>query len=91
MPAFLIVGVFWGMVYARWVEPRFQWPDWLEGALFSCVPLLAALLVIIPVIDSALPSFTTIGLVAVAGETIRHVTYGVVLGLTYPCDWRRAC
>ncbi|MBV9358816.1 MAG: DedA family protein, partial [Chloroflexi bacterium] len=69
VPAFFVVGVLWGMVYARWVEPRFEWPDWLEGLLFSLIPLAVALVVVIPSIQLTRPGFG-IDLVATFGETI---------------------
>jgi hypothetical protein len=83
VPAFFVVGVLWGMVYAKWVEPRFEWPDWLEGLLFSLIPLVVALVVILPSIQLTRPGLG-VDLVATTGEALRHLAYGLVLGLTYP-------
>jgi len=84
VPVFIAVGILWGMAYAEWVEPRLHWPDWLEGVVFSLVPLAAALLVVLPVLQSTLPAIGAIGAVGAAGELVRHLIYGLVLGLTYP-------
>ncbi len=84
-PAFLVVGVVWGAVYGAWAEPRLvRLPDGLSGALFSLLPLVLAVLVVPPIIDAVLPHAGLAGLLAVASETVRHLAYGVILGLTYP-------
>jgi membrane protein DedA with SNARE-associated domain len=91
LPAFVAVGMFWGGVYGAWAEPRLaRLPDWLSGLLFTLLPLGIALLVVPPLVGAALPGGATlpgdgaIGWFVVASEIIRHVVYGVVLGLTYP-------
>ena len=28
-PAFILVGIAWGAVYAQWIEPHVRVPDWL--------------------------------------------------------------
>jgi len=84
-PAFLVVGVVWGAVYGAWGEPRLaRLPDGLSGVLFALLPLVLALLVVPPLIDAVLPHAGLAGLLAVASETVRHLVYGVILGLTYP-------
>ena len=83
VPAFALVGVAWGAVYAGWAEPRLRLPDWLSGLLFAVLPLATSLLVVMPALGlrHAEPDAR---LVAAAGEAVRHAAYGVVLGLTYP-------
>ncbi len=85
LPAFAAVGMAWGGVYAVWAEPRLvRLPDWLSGLLFTLLPLAIALLVVPPLVGAALPWEGSIGLFVIASEILRHMVYGVVLGLTYP-------
>src|SRR5207244_3799559 len=51
-PAYLAVGVLWGVLYAVWVEARLPrgWPDWLKGLLFALLPLLGSLIVVMPLL-----------------------------------------
>ncbi|MGI9149597.1 MAG: DedA family protein [Chloroflexota bacterium] len=84
-PAFIVVGMLWGAVYGLWIEPRLaRLPDWLSGLIFGLLPLALGLLVVTPVVGAVLPSAGQIGLLVVASESVRHLVYGVVLGLTYP-------
>jgi membrane protein DedA with SNARE-associated domain len=86
-PAYLGVGVLWGVLYGVWVEARLpsDWPDWLKGLTFAVLPLLASLLVVMPLLG--LGGFIGVGAagpVVATGELIRHAAYGVQLGLLYP-------
>jgi membrane protein DedA with SNARE-associated domain len=86
-PAFLAVGVLWGVLYAIWAEPRLprEWSDWLKGLVFAGLPLMASLLVVMPLLG--LGGFLGVGAagqVVATGELIRHAAYGVQLGLLYP-------
>jgi len=83
VPAFALVGVAWGAVYAGWAEPRLRLPDWLRGLLFAALPLATSLLVVMPALGLRFAE-PDARLVAAAGEAVRHAAYGVVLGLTYP-------
>jgi hypothetical protein len=83
-PAFILVGIAWGAVYAQWVEPHLHYPDWLSGAAFAFVPLAVALVVVLPLLDGAAPQLEPLGPLAAASETIRHLVYGMTLGLIYP-------
>jgi membrane protein DedA with SNARE-associated domain len=95
VPAFVIVGGFWGAVYAQFVEPRLRWPDWLAGLCFALVPLTLALVVVLPVLDGAAPDLGRLGPLAAASEAVRHAAFGLALGLIYPLrlarlpEWRR--
>lgn len=85
LPAFGVVGMIWGGIYGAWVEPRLvALPDWLSGLLFTLLPLAIALLVVPPLVGAALPGEGAVGQWVFASEFVRHMVYGVVLGLTYP-------
>jgi membrane protein DedA with SNARE-associated domain len=90
LPAFLAVGMVWGGAYGAWVEPRLtRLPDWFSGLLFAALPLTIAVLVVPALVGSALPGDGSVSLLVIASEIIRHVVYGVVLGLTYPLRMAR--
>jgi membrane protein DedA with SNARE-associated domain len=84
LPAFVVVGIVWGAVYAEWVEPHVHLPDWLSGLAFSLLPLSVALVVVLPVLDGAAPDLGLLGPLAGASEALRHALYGAALGVTYP-------
>jgi hypothetical protein len=86
-PAYLAVGVLWGVLYAVWVEPRLPrgWGDWLKGLVFALLPLMASLVIVMPLLG--LGGFLGVGAagqVVAVGELIRHAAYGAQLGLLYP-------
>jgi hypothetical protein len=83
-PAFILVGVGWGAVYAQWIEPHVRVPDWLSGLGFALLPLCVALVVVLPVLDNATADLARFGPLAAASEALRHAIYGVALGLIYP-------
>jgi membrane-associated protein len=83
-PAFMAVGVAWGAAYGQWVEPNLHFPDWLSGLAFALLPLAVALVVVLPILNGADPQLAPLGPVATASETVRHLVYGVSLGLIYP-------
>jgi membrane protein DedA with SNARE-associated domain len=83
-PAFVIVGVAWGAVYAQWVEPHVHYADWLRGLSFALVPLSVALLIVLPVLDGATPDPGPLGPLAAISEALRHAFYGITLGVVYP-------
>jgi hypothetical protein len=83
-PAFVVVGVVWGAVYAEWAEPHLHYPDWLSGLAFALLPLGVALVVVLPVLDGAAPELGPLGPLAAASEAVRHLVYGAALGLIYP-------
>jgi hypothetical protein len=83
VPAFALVGVAWGAVYAVWIEPRLRLPDWLSGLVFALLPLATSLLVVIPALGLRRAELDA-RIVGAAGEAVRHAVYGIVLGLTFP-------
>jgi hypothetical protein len=83
-PVFMAVGVFWGAVYAEFVEPHLHYPDWLSGMAFALLPMGVALVVVLPMLDGAAPELGPLGPLAAASEALRHLAYGAALGLIYP-------
>ena len=86
VPAYLIVGVLWGLLYALYGQHRFPetWPDWLTGVVFAGLPLVVSLVLVMPLLGLGFFGVGATGAVAATGEVIRHVAYGVLLGLLYP-------
>ena len=86
VPAFLAVGVLWGGLYGlvdpRWASPGV--PDWIRGLVFALAPLLVSVVLVMPLLGLGFLGVGVTGPVALVGETLRHVTYGVLLGLMYP-------
>jgi membrane protein DedA with SNARE-associated domain len=83
-PAFIVVGVVWGAVYAEWVEPHIHWVDWLSGLGFALLPLCVALVIVLPVLDGAATDLGHLGPLAATSEALRHGLYGIALGAIYP-------
>jgi membrane protein DedA with SNARE-associated domain len=82
---FFLAGILWAIPYAIWVEPLLRGPDWAKGAVFSLVPTIVSLVVVLPALGAGpLGLGLEAGLVPAAGEVVRHLMYGVALGLTYP-------
>jgi membrane protein DedA with SNARE-associated domain len=82
---FVPAGIFWAIVYALWVEPRLHGPDWLKGTAFSIVPTAISWLVILPLLGAGpFGLWLDVGPALVASELVRHVVYGVALGIAYP-------
>ncbi len=85
VPVFVAVGMVWGGVYGLWVEHRLaRLPDWLSGLVFALLPLALALVLVPPLVAETVSGAGTIGWLVAASEMVRHLAYGVVLGLTYP-------
>jgi membrane protein DedA with SNARE-associated domain len=85
IPAYLAVGVLWGTLYGWKVEAMLPVPyDWLAGLAFAVMPWLSSLLIVMPLLGIGFFGVESTGVVALIGETIRHATYGILLGLMYP-------
>jgi hypothetical protein len=83
--ALLLVGILWGALYGAWGEPLLRHrADWLAGLLFASLPLLTSALLVMPILGLGFFGVGVTGPLALAGETTRHATYGVMLGLLYP-------
>ena len=78
-----LLGVIWGAVYGATEERWSSAPDWLRGLVFSAFPLGLSVVVLVPTFLSN-DVTRSLALLAVLGEAVRWVTYGVLLGLVYP-------
>jgi hypothetical protein len=79
------MSALWAVPYALWAEPRLPGPDWLKGASFALVPAAVSWLVMLPLLGvGPLGLGLRAGLLPAAGELVRHLLYGVALGLAYP-------
>jgi len=78
------VGLVLAVVYAAVAEPRLVGPGWWRGMLFSLVPWLLSVAVILPVLGGG---FLGLGLGAAIlpafGNLIAHLAYGGSLGWSY--------
>ena len=83
-PAYLAVGILWGGLYAARVEPHLRLDDWERGVLFAAIPLAVSLVIVMPVLGLGYFGVGATGAVAAAGEMLRHLAYGALLGLSYP-------
>ena len=89
-PAFVILPTIWGAVYAVWPVCVLPGPSWLRGALFASVPLAFSLLVILPLIGAGpLGIRLEAGPIPALGEAVRHLAYGLTLGITFAALSRR--
>jgi len=83
--AVLGVGVLWGALYGAWGE-RWVWPwlpDWGKGVGFAVLPWFSALFLVLPLLGGE-PLGAPIQATVAGSETVRHLTYGALLGLIYP-------
>lgn len=80
---YVLLGLGWAIVYAH-VERRLPQPDWLGGLLFGLAPLAISLFVVLPLLGAGLAGQgLAMGLVPLAGETLRHELYGLALATSY--------
>jgi hypothetical protein len=84
-PAMLIVGIAYGALFGAWQGNASYAGGPLRGTVFALLPLAVSLLVVLPLVDAG-PAGLGLGagLVPAAGETIRHLAFGLVLGTLYP-------
>jgi uncharacterized membrane protein YagU involved in acid resistance len=82
----VVLGVVWALVYARFVEyqPWMSGPGWRRGMLFSLLPWIFSLLLLLPaaainMLDWALSA----GPLVPVGNLVLHLIYGFTLGQLY--------
>jgi hypothetical protein len=84
-----VLGFAWGVVYARWAEPRLRGPGWLRGLKFAAVPCVLSLVVVLPAVGAgAFGLALGAGPLPIIGDVLGHAVYGSVLGWCYPASNR---
>jgi hypothetical protein len=77
-------GIAWAVVYAAWAEPHLTGPGWRRGLVFSFVPWVASVLVLLPVVGAGpLGIELGAGPLPVLGSLVLHMVYGSALGELY--------
>ena len=85
IPALLVFGGLLGAIYGVWLGNSSYVGGPPRGALFALLPLTFSLLIILPLLGAG-PAGLNLkaGAVPLAGELIRHLSFGLVLGTLYP-------
>jgi hypothetical protein len=77
-------GIVWALVYAYIFEPRLTGSGWLKGAIFSLLPWILSLVVLLPLLGGGFFGLEIgAGPLPIIGNLILHLSYGVVLGAMY--------
>jgi hypothetical protein len=78
------LGIIWAIVYARFIEFRLSGPGWRRGMVFSLLPWLFSLLILLPaaMFDRLDVAFSA-GPLPPLGNLILHLIYGFTLGQLY--------
>jgi membrane protein DedA with SNARE-associated domain len=85
VPALLLFGAGLGALYGAWLGNNTYGRGPIVGAAFALLPLALSLLLFLPLLGAGLAGFgLDAGPVPLAGEVIRHLIYGLVLGTVYP-------
>jgi Family of unknown function (DUF6789) len=80
----VLLGVVWAIVYAWQVEFRLSGPGWRRGMLFSLVPWVFSLLILLPAaVVNMLDWAFSAGPLVPLGNLILHLIYGFTLGQLY--------
>lgn len=80
----VVLGLVWAIVYARFVEFRLSGPGWRRGVLFSLVPFVFSLLILLPAaVVNMLDWALSAGPLVPVGNLILHMIYGYTLGQLY--------
>jgi hypothetical protein len=80
----VLLGLVWALVYARFVEFRLSGPGWRRGVVFSLLPWIFSLLILLPaaVVNMLDWAFSAGPLVPI-GNLALHLIYGFTLGQLY--------
>ncbi|HEX2171525.1 MAG TPA: DUF6789 family protein [Dehalococcoidia bacterium] len=81
---FLLAGIIWAIVYARFAEPRLRGPAWQRGIAFSLFPWALSLIIFLPVVGGGFAGIAMgAGPLPIIGNLILHLIYGATLGVVY--------
>jgi hypothetical protein len=81
---YLVGGLLWAIVYARFAATRLAGPHWRRGLVFSLVPAATSLVVVLPLLGGGLFAFQLgAGPLPLIGNLLLHALYGLALGVLY--------
>lgn len=87
----LAIGLVFGLIYARYAEPRLSGPGWLKGMTFSLLPWFLSIIAFFPAAGLGIfASDIDAGPLPIIGNLIAHLVYGGTLGAVYAIrdeDW----
>ena len=82
--AHFLVALVLAAVYGRYAEPALSGPGWRRGALFSLLPWLVSVLVVLPLGGGGLFGLALgAGPLPALGNLVLHLVYGATLGAIY--------
>jgi hypothetical protein len=80
----VVLGILWAILYAWLAEPRLSGPGWRRGLVFSLIPWLFSLLILLPAaVVNMLDWAFSAGPLVPFGNLILHAIYGFTLGQLY--------
>jgi hypothetical protein len=84
MAAYIVGGLLWAVVYARFAAPRLAGPQWWRGLCFALVPTVVSLVVLLPLLGGGLFGMRLgAGPLPALGNLLLHALYGITLGVMY--------
>jgi hypothetical protein len=80
----VVLGIVWAIIYGRFFEARLSGPGWRRGMLFSLLPWLFSLLILLPAaMFDQLEVALSAGPLPPLGNLVLHLVYGFTLGQLY--------
>src|SRR5262249_37338137 len=84
LAVYLAGGLIWAAIYAYFVEPRLSGPSWVQGVVFSIIPFLVSIFVLLPLLRGGVLGLGLgAGPLPIIGNALLHIVYGATLGLVY--------
>lgn len=81
---FLLGGIAWAIVYARFAEPHLRGSAWRRGIAFALLPWALSLTVFLPIAGGGIFGLAmNAGPLPILGNLILHLIYGATLGVVY--------
>lgn len=81
---FLLGGIVWAVVYARFAEPYLRGPAWRKGIAFSLFPWALSLIIFLPLVGGGFFGLALdAGPLPILGNLILHLIYGATLGVVF--------
>ena len=82
--AYLVGGLLWAIVYARFGAPYLPGPHWWRGLCFGLLPAVVSVVVVLPLLGGGLLGAAVgAGPLPMLGNFLLHALYGSTLGLIY--------